>query len=235
MKYNIHINQKAVIDLNLDLDVVDMAIFDFIKDFSNSTACQKILIGGKQYFWITHSKIISDLPIIRINSRQGILKRINKLIVANLIDRVDGDSQRSYYCFGVNYDNVTFVTDRQQPLSRTDNESLPKPDNESCRDNITINNNTKDNKQILFSNSIWNSYEALKMELAKDLNFVKEFAGVDLKSYIEDCLAWSVSKNNKSTNNGWYLTLRKWMRDDRKQGKLAMLTQPNKPKGHTNH
>lgn len=77
--------------------------------------------------------------------------------------------------------------------------------------------------QILFSESIWNDYETLKNKLSKDENFKKEYAGVDLKSYIEDCLAWSVSKNNLSTDDGWYLTLRKWMRDAKKQGKLTML------------
>ncbi len=71
-------------------------------------------------------------------------------------------------------------------------------------------------------------------QLAKDKKFREDFAGVDLKSYIEDCLAWSVSKNNKSTNNGWYLTLRKWMRDANKNGKLTMLPDFDK-KGHTNY
>ena len=91
--------------------------------------------------------------------------------------------------------------------------------------------------QILFSESIWSDYLTLKNKLAKDKNFVENFAGVDLKSYIEDCLAWSVSKNNKSTNDGWYLTLRKWMRDAKKKGDLTMLKdyKPNKPQGHTNH
>lgn len=145
MKYNININQKAVIDLGLDLDVVDLAIFDFIKDFSNSPGCIKVLIDGKQYFWISHSKIINDLPIIKITSRQGIFKRINKLIDACLIERKEIDSQKSYYCFGVNYDSVTFVTDRQHTLTATVNENLRQPDNSSLH-NYNINNyNTIDN------------------------------------------------------------------------------------------
>lgn len=149
MKYNIYINQKAIIDLGLDLDVIDMSIFDFFNYFSNSSNCVKVFIDGKQYFWISHTKIINDLPIIRINTRQGILKRINKLIEANLIERADGEMQRSYYRFGVNYDSVYSVTDRQQKASSTDNESLPVTDNESCHYNDTINNNTKDNKDSI--------------------------------------------------------------------------------------
>jgi len=103
--------------------------------------------------------------------------------------------------------------------------------------NNILSNNIEDNKQILFSDSIWNDYSTLKTELAKDEDFKKEFAGVDLKSYIEDCLAWSVSKNKKSNNKGWYLTLRKWMRTAKNDGKLMMLKDfnSNKPKGHINY
>jgi len=237
MKYNININQKAIIDLNLDLDVVDMAIFDFIKDFSNSNNCTKVLINGKQYFWISHSKVINDLPIIRISTRQGILKRINKLIDAKLIDRADGDIQRSYYCFNENYDKVCFVTERQQPLSLPDNNSCQEPDNNRCHNYNTINNNTNDNKKVLFSNSNWNSYENLKLELSKDEDFKKQFAGVDLKNYIMECDTWSESKQEKRTNRGWLLTLRKWIRDSKKANKLVLLKnfENKKRDGHSNY
>lgn len=91
-------------------------------------------------------------------------------------------------------------------------------------------------KFILFSESIWNSYEYLRSYLKDDLEFVEKYAGVDLKNYIEDCLAWSVSKNNKSTNNGWLLTLKKWMRDDLRNGTLKKLKNiPNKKNNKDGH
>jgi len=103
--------------------------------------------------------------------------------------------------------------------------------------NSIINNNIEDKKQILFSDSIWNDYDTLKDRLSKDEKFKKEYAGVDLKNYIEDCLAWSVSKNNKSNNHGWYLTLRQWMKRDLKANKLVLLKdfKPKENKGFTNH
>jgi len=261
MKYNININQKAIIDLGLNLDVIDMSIFDFIKDFANSKNCVKVFIDGKQYFWISHTKIITDLPIIRINTRQGIINRINKLIESGLIERVESDLQRSYYCFGDNYDNVLFVAECKQPFTPPVNETLQQPVNDRLHNNSITNNNTIDNKddsllhlvsipivkklkrqkkevgpQIPFIESTWNSYDTLKAELAKDEDFKKEFAGVCLKSYIEDVLCWS-EKGNVTTNNGWYLTLRRWMRTAKNDGKLMMLKDfnSNKPKGHINY
>lgn len=237
MKYNININQKAVIDLNLHLDVVDMAIFDFIKDFSNSKGCLKVFIEGKQYFWISHSKIISDLPIIRITSRQGIIKRINKLIDSELIERIEVDLQKSYYCFGKNYDGVIFVADVQQPFTPPVNQSLREPDNERLHNNSITNNNTNDNKTVLFSDSIYNDYHNLKTTLAKDDNFVKKYAYTNLKHYIEDCLLWSDAKNQKRTNKGWLATLRNFMKRDLEDGKLVKIETPkrNGEQGHINY
>lgn len=241
MKYNININQKAIIDLNLDVDVIDMAIFDFIKDFSNSSKCVKVLIDGKQFFWISHSKIILDLPIININSRQGILKRINKLIDANLIQRADGDLQKSYYCFGLNYDSVCFVTDRQQTLSPTDNDSLHQPDNDSCHNYNTTNNSTKYNKREIkfFSDSFWNNYENLKNHFASKEDLVKRYAYCDLKYYIERADHWSETSNNgkgtKRTDKGWLTTIIGFIEQAKLKNEMRTIEIPKKPQGHTNH
>jgi hypothetical protein len=59
IKYTIMINQKAVIDNMFDLDVIDMCIFDFICYFSNSISCKRTTIEGREFFWISHKKIIS--------------------------------------------------------------------------------------------------------------------------------------------------------------------------------
>lgn len=113
-------------------------------------------------------------------------------------------------------------------------ESLPHGGKESLPNNNTLYNN--DNKQILFSDSFYNSYENLKSELSKDEKFKSEYAGVDLRNYIEDCLAWSVSKNKKSTNRGWLLTLRNWMKRAKNENKLVLLKDFKEKKGgFTNH
>jgi hypothetical protein len=93
---------------------------------------------------------------------------------------------------------------------------------------------TKSSSKMYFRDCIWSDYKALRDSLIKDVDFVKEFKGVDLKAYIDDALVWS-EKGNMTTENGWKLTLRKWMRTAKKEGKLIMLPDNAKPKGHINY
>jgi hypothetical protein len=76
-------------------------------------------------------------------------------------------------------------------------------------------------KQIFFRESKWSDYETLRTELAKNKKFVRDYAGVDLKAYIESALAWS-EKGNKSTDMGWMLTLKNWMRRAKDDHRLIM-------------
>ena len=76
-------------------------------------------------------------------------------------------------------------------------------------------------KKIYFRDCKWSDYDALRKELATDKKFVEEYKGVDLKAYIEDALAWS-EKGNTTTENGWKLTLKNWMRNAKGKGQLIM-------------
>ena len=106
MKYTILINQKTVIEAGLDLDLSDMAIFDYIKDFVHSERCSKIETPEGLFFWISHQKVISDMPMIGVKTRQGIIKRIDNLIREGVLVK-HPDCQKygkSLYRFGQNYD-----------------------------------------------------------------------------------------------------------------------------------
>jgi predicted transcriptional regulator len=100
--------------------------------------------------------------------------------------------------------------------------------------NNILNNNIEDKKQILFSDSFFNSYDNLRNLLKDNEDFKKNYAGVDLKHYIEDVLLWSDSKNQKRTNKGWLATLRNWMKRDLQAGKLVHK-KDYKKQGHTNY
>lgn len=110
MKYSVNINQKAFFELEEILDFSDAAIFDFIKDFMHSRKCQKIQIGNEMYYWISHQLIINNLPLLRIGTKRGIVKRIEKLENAGLIKRHENSDRigKTYYRIGHNYDNVIF-------------------------------------------------------------------------------------------------------------------------------
>ncbi|APZ82892.1 hypothetical protein [Flavobacterium phage FL-1] len=76
-------------------------------------------------------------------------------------------------------------------------------------------------KQIFFRECKWSDYQTLRNELGKSQKFIRDYAGVDLKAYIESALAWS-EKGNKSTEMGWMLTLKNWMRRAKDEKRLIM-------------
>ncbi len=171
-------------------------------------------------------------------SKQSIITLIKKLCELGFLEKQE---VTGFVKTTSKWESVYFYTYGKESLPIVQNsfnfgkESLPINGKESLPNN-KINNNIEDNKQILFSESIWNSYDNLKIELSKDEKFKKEYAGVNLKHYIEDVLLWSDSKNQKRTNKGWLATLRNWMKRDRTSHKLVLLEDFKQNKGgFTNH
>jgi len=133
----------------LDLDVVDLSIFDFIKHYAHSEKCMKLQTESGAYFWISHTMIIQELPILGISTGAGIVKRINKLIDAGLLTRHPNCDlmRKTFYKFGPNYDKVLFASHNEslQPTTTVggpDNESFRISHNESLRNHNTSNHNT---------------------------------------------------------------------------------------------
>lgn len=149
MQYTITINQLAVISSGLNLDVVDMSIFDFIKHYAHSDRCMKLQTETGTFFWISHNVVIQELPILGITTGAGVVKRINKLIDAGLLARHPNCDlmRKTFYKFGPNYDKVCFVSHNEslQPTTNvegTHNESLGVSHNESLGNQYTKEHNT---------------------------------------------------------------------------------------------
>ena len=70
MKYNISINQFAAVRNGFakNLDLIDLAIFDFIKDFANSSKCVKVQTQEGTYFWISHKLVMEQMPLLKIKT-----------------------------------------------------------------------------------------------------------------------------------------------------------------------
>lgn len=127
MQYTITINQFAVLNSGLDLDVVDMTIFDFVKHYAHSEKCMKLQTESGTYFWVSHTTIIKQLPILGISTGAGIIKRINKLIDAGLLSRHPNCDlmRKTFYKFGPNYDKVFFSTQNENSKASTIVEGSP--------------------------------------------------------------------------------------------------------------
>ena len=88
--------------------------------------------------------------------------------------------------------------------------------------------------KIYFRDCKWSDYQVLRKELSSDQKFVKEYAGVDLKAYIEEALQWS-ERGNITTELGWFLTLKNWIRKSKNSGSMRMLPKVEKKAGHINY
>lgn len=183
MKYTILINQFAAVNSGLDLDLIDLCIFDFIKDFANSQACIKMQTPEGIYFWISHKLIIEAMPLLNIKTPQGLIKRIDNLIRAELINKHPNCEiySKTLYQFGSNYDLLTFAP-KSEKMIKTEfqplNESLEgvKPEltaplNESLGDNIIKDSIINDNQEMAqneFSASLFPEPEIIKSEKEKE-------------------------------------------------------------------
>ena len=156
MKYTILINQYAAVNSGLDLDLIDLAIFDFIKDFANCSNCVKMHTPEGIYFWISHKLILDAMPLLNIKTNQGLIKRIDNLIRAGILQKHPNCElyNKTLYCFGENYELLTFtekgtylligVDTPKQKFTPPLNKSLEEPINESLGYNS--NNTDKTNK-----------------------------------------------------------------------------------------
>lgn len=160
MKYTILINQYAAVTNGLNLDLIDLAIFDFIKDFANSSSCVKMQTPEGVYFWISHKLVLEAMPLLNIKTNQGLIKRIDNLINAGILRKHPNcDKYRqTLYSFGENYDLLAFanmdlqpptkVDNPQQKLMATLNKSLGMTLNESLGYNINNTDNTNNDNNI---------------------------------------------------------------------------------------
>lgn len=252
MQYTITINQLAVINAGLNLDVVDMAIFDFVKQYAHSDKCMKLQTETGTYFWVAHTTIIQQLPILGISTGAGIIKRINKLIDAGLLARHPNCDlmRKTFYKFGPNYDKVCFASQNEnsQPTTNvegTQNERLGESHN-NCLGNQTIieHNTIEQNKAadgglfpadpsfvpITVTRPRRTSETLCLFENSRFADFnafaaefkAPEFADVDIVYYYHAVADWSAQKGKKMKD--WIATARNFIRGDIEKGKLHRLT-----------
>ena len=91
MQYTININQRSVIENGWNLSFDDMAVFSFMKNFILEGALSKHVIQGKDYFWISFSKIREELPMLSGNSDSSIRRHISNLVHVGLIEKCDDE------------------------------------------------------------------------------------------------------------------------------------------------
>lgn len=155
MKYNITINQKSVIDNGLlgELDIIDLAIFDFVYHFFNSDFEDKVTFtkNGVKYTEIRPSLLEKEMPLLKIGTKRTFINRMNNLINAGLIERYENNSNenRSGYKKGVNFSIFEFDKPTKKNSQGYENNFTPPMKTDSHNNNI--NDNNKEEKDKSFS------------------------------------------------------------------------------------
>ena|SRR3990167_3434547 len=81
MKYNININQKAIMDNGLDLNINDAIILDFLKDFCRpeNLKLDRIEFRGNLYFWVSYPKLLEEMPILSFKTEGQLGRKLKSL------------------------------------------------------------------------------------------------------------------------------------------------------------
>ncbi|HED4927813.1 TPA: hypothetical protein R4762_001634 [Campylobacter jejuni] len=101
MKYQISINQKAIIDNGLNIKGTSLetwALLDFLLFFQNANNLKKIQVDGKEFIWINYKYIIENSPLCNFYN-QSIKKHLDLLLNLNLIELYKEKSNDIYFRF----------------------------------------------------------------------------------------------------------------------------------------
>lgn len=125
--YNVNINQKAIIDNKLPINIVDCAIFDFMYNFIASENADKFIKEDKIYYWISYQYVIDSMPILKIKSKDVISRHIQNLIDCYLIDKiiVKEFGNKTFYCLGKNA-KCLFFDSAKKDLFESDDTNIEK-------------------------------------------------------------------------------------------------------------
>lgn len=128
MQYNIHINQKALVELSKDLDVIDASILDYLINFCgvDDKRVKQITFeeNGKnyRYTWINIPHLMKEMPLMRIKSKSAISRRIEKVKKTGFIKTfLAGDN--TLYVRIAEKTNLLFYSNSQDDSLNVDNTS----------------------------------------------------------------------------------------------------------------
>lgn len=153
MKYNINVNQLAIVKSGVDIDIYDAVIIDFLIEFSKSDSIVKINENGVEFYWFAYEKLIADLPVLRLK-KDSIYRRMKRLCDLGLLIQFPDAKKIGRSFFAITDKCRSLVFSNPDVGSKSDvSESNPNRRNSKRKtsDQNPNDNNTNNNKH-LFSN-----------------------------------------------------------------------------------
>ena len=149
MKFDLFgFKQDKSVEYGLNLE--DLLLIDYVWDMIASPTMQHTFENGTAYVWLSHDRILSDLPILNISNR-SLINRLNKLKELGLLEikTVHNEEMRgskSYYsitekCEALKYDQVKNIA------------VGPRPSENFCTSDINNNNSSNINNSNISNTS----------------------------------------------------------------------------------
>jgi hypothetical protein len=159
MQYTIIINQKAILDNGLDLNLKEATILDVLMRMVHSWAeLIKIQENGKEYYWFSYNHVLSQAPILDIKA-DSLYRAMSDLAARGYLEPYPNNKmlKKAFYAIG---SKCSLLISEKIPSTR-------KETHTTTEKTPLYNSNTLDNK-------INNKAENKNTPLPKDLNFEKE-------------------------------------------------------------
>lgn len=185
---NVISNKK---EKTIKIDCTDLTILRWFVDFYPNM--RKMTVDGKEYAWLSHKKLIDDLPILDINKRSCI-ERMQKLVAFEILEYAllkDGGTF-SLYRFGKNYEKLITSSNADGILSNgiggvgQTNTGTQTNGIEGMQSNDIGGDGQPANKDISFSNSSFsnssNKNDILNKKFDIIISYLNEKTGMNYRS-----------------------------------------------------
>lgn len=143
MKYATTINHAGIasIQMQTKTDLVDWCLLDYIANFESFEKAKKL--NGK--VWINFKHLISEMPMLGLNSKSSVSNRIKKLRVLGLLETSqDLTDQKLYaqtselYKTAANFCAYTVL--QEKPPVQTEKQTVPENEHKAVNNDYLINN-----------------------------------------------------------------------------------------------
>ena len=126
MKKQININQEAIVNSKIDIDVIDAAIIDYVSEIHNWKKVVKMQVETETYYWVSYNLLINQMPLLGLK-KDTVYRRIKKLAQIGLI-LVHPDSQKlgkTFMCLSNKSKDLIFSdtpSDSYHPINNEESE-----------------------------------------------------------------------------------------------------------------
>jgi hypothetical protein len=218
MQYSITINQKAIVDSGLGIDVIDASIMTTLLIFGNSSSCIKTEHNGSIYHWFDHGKIASELPMLNLK-KDSVYRRLKKMCDMGLLSQHPESEKLGKSLYKIEDLTIGLFSDRSDVKKQTLGDSSSKPSDNKPTNHNTIYHNTNDHisspsqvQEVTESDLIIKFVD--KPESTLEEKIIKKFHDLFCKFRTKPGKLFKNKTLSKSKMSAWKLDLDRIMRID---------------------